>query len=316
MAYGELDGIPNVIVDGSAHPDSLMTLSHWPKSPTPAALRDDLSAQIAFHYLDHPELHVPAQAVSNNHFDQDGLMSVYALVDPEGAQSRRDRAIDVARAGDFGTYHDRDSARIAWTIASLGEDVWDHADPYAVVLERVPELLDHPERFRGRWAEEDAHLEASEAAIAAGAVQIEELEHLDLAIVTVPESWAPRPVHRFTRTESQAVHPTALNNATDRFRLLITRGDRYEVQYRYETWVQYMTRRPLGRIDLEPLAIALSAREPGAASWTFDGVDAIAPALHLVDAGPDPSSAVPPDELRALVVDTLTTGVSAWDPYT
>ena len=88
LAYGELDGIPNIVVDGSAHPDSLLTLSHWPKTPTPAALQDDLSAQIAFHYLDHPELHVPAEVVSNNHFDQDGLMSVYALVDPEGAQAR------------------------------------------------------------------------------------------------------------------------------------------------------------------------------------------------------------------------------------
>jgi hypothetical protein len=192
----------------------------------------------------------------------------------------------------------------------------DHADPYAEVLERVPELLDHPERFQDRWAEEDAHLEASEAAIASGAVQIEELEDLDLAIVTVPESWTPRPVHRFTRPESQAVHPTALNNATDRFRLLIARGDRFEVQYRYETWVQYMARRPLGRVDLKPLAVALSAREPGAGSWTFDGVEAIAPALHLIGAGLDPSSAIPPEEFRALVVQALTTGVSAWDPYT
>ena len=77
---------PSVIVDGSAHPDTLLTLSHWPNSPTPAVLRDDLSAQIAFHYLDHPELHVPAEVVSNNHFDQDGLASVYTLVDPEAAQ--------------------------------------------------------------------------------------------------------------------------------------------------------------------------------------------------------------------------------------
>jgi Family of unknown function (DUF6687) len=316
LEYGALDGIPNIVVDGSAHPDSLLTLSHWPKTPTPEVLQDDLSAQITFHYLDHPELHVPAEVVSNNHFDQDGLMSVYALVDPEGAQARRERVVDVARAGDFGTYHDRDSARIAWAIAWLGEDVGDDADPYAVVLERVPELLDHPERFRDRWAEEDAHLAASEAAIASGAVHIEEREDLDLAIVTVPASWNPRPVHRFTRAESQALHPSALNNATDRFRLLIERGDKYEVQYRYETWVQYRSRRPLPRVDLQPLAAELSTREPGAARWSFDGVEEIAPVLHLTGAGDDPSSAIPPEELRALVVDTLTTGVSAWDPYT
>ncbi len=98
LAYGELDGIPNVIVDGSAQADTVLTLSHWPNSPTPVDLRDDLSAQIAFHYLDHPEHHVAAEVVSNNHFDQDGFMSVYALVDPDGAHARRARVSSTSRA--------------------------------------------------------------------------------------------------------------------------------------------------------------------------------------------------------------------------
>jgi hypothetical protein len=315
LAYVELDGVPNIVVDGARHADSLLVLSHWPKSGSPAALRDDLSAQITFHYLDHPELHVPAVAVSNNHFDQDGLMSVYALVDPDGAQSRRARVIDVARAGDFGTYEDRDSARIAWTLANLANALPDGVDPYAELLDCLPELLDHPERFRDSWAEEDEHLEASEAGIASGEVQIEELTDLDLAIVTVPESWTVRPVHRFTPLIHHAVHPTAVNNATDRFRLLYVRGQHYEVLYRYETWVQYVSRRPPGRIDLTALADELSALEPGDARWTFDGVDAIGPSLHLLGSGPDPASAIAPAELRDRVIRTLQHGTSAWDPY-
>ncbi len=314
LAYDALDGVPSIIVDGSAHAETLLTLSHWPNSPTPEALRDDLSAQIAFHYLDHPELHVPAEVVSNNHFDQDGLMSVHALVDPDGARSRRERVVDVARAGDFGTYRERDAVRTAWTIAALEAELTGE-DGYAVLLERVPELIDHPERFRPHWAEEDAHLEASEAAIASGAVRIEELDALDLAVVTVPEDWVPHPVHRFTVLGTQALHPTAINNATDCFRVLYVHGHRYEVQYRYETWVRYESRRPLARIDLAPLAEELSEAEPGDARWTFDGVAAIAPALHLVDPGPNAASAISPDRFRARVIDALTTGVPAWDPY-
>ncbi|MGZ4734793.1 MAG: DUF6687 family protein [Acidimicrobiia bacterium] len=315
LAYEALDGIPSIVVDGAAHADSLLTLSHWPKSGSPPALRDDLSAQIAFHYLDHPELHVPAEAVSNNHFDQDGLMSVYALVDPDGAQSRRERVIDVARAGDFGTYQDRDSARIAWTLANLANAMPDDCDPYAELLERIPELLDHPERFRDSWAAEDEHLEASEAAIASGEVQMETIEDLDLAIVTVPEDWAPRPVHRFTPVIMKAVHPTAVNNATDMFRVLHLRGRHYEVQYRYETWVQYVSRRPPGRIDLTPLADELSTLEAGDARWTFDGVAAIGPSLHPLDDETDATSAIPPEQFRDRLLRTLATGVSAWDPY-
>ncbi len=314
LAYGALDGIPNVIVDGSAHPDSQLTLSHWPNSPTPDVLRDDLSAQIAFHYLDHPELQVSADVVSNNHFDQDGLMSIYALVEPDAARARRERVIDVARAGDFGTYRERDAVRIAWTIAMLEAEL-ETEDPYPVLLDRLPELLDHPDQFRSYWAEEDAHLEASEQAIAAGIVHIEELVDLDLAIVTIPDDWSTRPVHRFTLTGALAVHPTAVNNATNRFRVLYVRGDHYELQYRYETWVRYESRRPPGRIDLTHLAEKLSALEPGDARWVFDGVGAIAPALHLVGAGPDARSAIPPDHFRARVIDALASGVPAWDPY-
>ncbi len=316
VAYDELDGVPNIVVDGARHPDSLLTLSHWPKSGTPASLRDDLSAQIAFHYLDHPELHVPAEAVSNNHFDQDGLMGVFALVDPEAAHARRGRAIDVARAGDFGTYADRDSVRIAWTIASLAAEMVGDLDPYAALLDRVPELLDHPDHFAQHWAEEDEHLRASEAAIASGLVTIEELDELDLAIVTVPDDWAVRPVHRFTVSGLEAaLHPTAVNNATERFRVLYRRGRAYELQYRYETWVQYVSRHPPGRIDLTALATDLTGLEPGEARWTFDGVDAIAPSLHLVGAGAAAASAIPPEQFRERVLRALADGVSAWDPY-
>src|SRR5690349_21776182 len=89
VAYGEIGDRANVIVDGAGTPSTLLTLSHWPGAPTPEVLKADLSAEIAFRYLDRPDLHVDADVVSNNHFDEDGLMSLYALVDPDGAMARR-----------------------------------------------------------------------------------------------------------------------------------------------------------------------------------------------------------------------------------
>ena len=56
VPYHRLDGMPNVIVDGSATAGTVLTLSHWPGSPTPVEARDDLSAQIALHALGHPGL--------------------------------------------------------------------------------------------------------------------------------------------------------------------------------------------------------------------------------------------------------------------
>jgi hypothetical protein len=129
LAYDHADHSPHVVVDGSARTGTLLTLSHWPGSATPQPLRADLSAEIAFRYLEAPELHVDAGAVTNNHFDQDGLTAAYALVSPDDAAQRRNTLIDVARAGDFGKFRDRNSAPIAMAIAELGDSL-DADDPY------------------------------------------------------------------------------------------------------------------------------------------------------------------------------------------
>jgi len=51
-------------------------------SGTPAALRADTSAEIVFNYLDAPDAHVGVDGVSNNHFDEDGLIGIFALMQP------------------------------------------------------------------------------------------------------------------------------------------------------------------------------------------------------------------------------------------
>src|SRR3954469_1961894 len=101
LPYQELSpSSPNIIVDGAAGPGTVLTLSHWPKSGTPAQLKRDTSAEIAFAYLDSPSFQVTAEIVSNNHFDEDGLIGMYALIDTANARKQRELLIDVASAGD------------------------------------------------------------------------------------------------------------------------------------------------------------------------------------------------------------------------
>ena len=98
VPYDELAGEPNVIVDGSATDGTVLTLSHWPGTPVPAGFEFDLSIQMALAYLDHWDQHGSAEAVSNNHFDQDGLTSAFVLTDPDGAAVRRRFLADVGAA--------------------------------------------------------------------------------------------------------------------------------------------------------------------------------------------------------------------------
>lgn len=311
VPYHDLVDTPNIIVDGAGNANTLLTLSHWPHSGTPWELKDDLSAQIVFKYLDHPECHVSAEAASNNHFDEDGLVSLFALLNPEVSPAMRELLIDVAAAGDFGTYRFRDAARIAFvigTFADAGTSPLDRAifhRPYPEttailyreMLARLPEILDHLERFQELWEPRERELDQSEAAIRNGSIRIEEVPSLDLAVITLDDT-------------QFACHPMAVHNATPCSRILQMTGRRYELRYRYESWVQVVSRRVLPRVDLTPLASQLSEEE--GKRWVFDGVDAITPHLALMNSR---ESRIPPEVFRRDVETFLASASPAWDPF-
>jgi len=326
VPYQELAGIPNIIVDGSAAGGTLITLSHWPHSGTPTPLKDDLSTQIVFRYLKAPEFHVEAAAVSNNHFDEDGLAGLYAILHPEDALALEPLLVDVAAAGDFGTYRFPEAARAVFVLSAFADPDLSpfggalFARPYPEVtallyretLPRLPEILRESDRFRDFWIFEQDLLDASEKAIRSGEITIRELPLLDLAVVELPEALPGRSVHRFTQKRHAACHPMALHNATHCFRVLLVQGRCYELQYRYESWVQHISRRPLPRVDLEPLALRLTEQEKNGGRWEFDGVGEITPRLRLAGAE---ESAIPPDLFLRQVADYLETAPPAWDPY-
>ena len=199
--YDETADVPNVVVDGRANAATVLTLSHWPQAPCPADLRRDLSAQSALAYLSTPSRHGPAELVTNNHFDQDGLMSVFALVDPIGATDRAELVVEVARAGDFARHlvaptrpgcpwpsppAPTPTAPPSTHRCSPAPTTSSCARLYAELLPQVSQWLDDPATCRALWADEDAQLDADRALLASGRVTVEEVPELDLTVVTLP----------------------------------------------------------------------------------------------------------------------------------
>ena len=325
VGYEELGDTPNIVVDGAGNSATLITLSHWPHSGTPKALKADTSTEIVFRYLDTPEFHVDAEVVSNNHFDEDGLVGMFALIEPVPANAMRSLLNDAAHAGDFGTYRDRRAARIVFTISAYVDKAVSPLDPaifdrpypeqcaslYRELLPLMFDMATELERFEDYWRDEDHALDASEAAIGAGVVTIEEVPRIDLAVVTVPEGWSAGPAHRFTQPDSSPCHPMAVHNATRCNRILTIQGQRYDFLYRYESWVQYMTHPPPACADLEPLAERLTTEE-SAGEWHFDGVGALTPCLTLQGAA---ESDITPADFRDQIVAYLDAAPPAWDPY-
>jgi hypothetical protein len=298
VRYRDTTDAPNVVVDGSPNASTVLTLSHWPGTDSPDALRADLSAEMAFRYLDSGGgLHGDAEIVTNNHFDEDGVVSVFALASPDQALARRDLLIDVARAGDFGWFRDRRAARAAMTITALGEQ--STGDPYDDVLAQMSAILDDVDAYRALWADEDARLARTEAAIASGTIRITERPELDLAIITTPP-------------EEPDPHEMAVHNATGCFCLVHVHGGRFDVAYRYETWVLYQSRRPRPRVELDGLAARLTSLEPDGVHWEADDIRDLLPGARPAD---DAESGLDPAVFVDEVVEWIGGPHSTWAPY-
>lgn len=313
---------PNIVVDGAPNRSTVLTLTHWPHQPQPPGINGDTSTEMVLAHLDSPVEHEPAEVVTNNHFDQDGAAGMFALIDPAAALEHRDLLVDLADAGDFGTYRHRDAARASMTLNAFadqsrspvadrltGDLATDTARLYEAVLPRLLDLLLDPEPFRHLWAAEDEELTASEEAIERGRVEIEDHADLDLAVVRIDDSEPVRTGHRFGHLQLGPIHPFAVNNATDRTRVLLIHRNRFRYLDRYETWVQVWSRTPPLRVDLRPLAGSLSRLEGGGATWTAASPSNLTPQLdHEGDSTLEAATVI------AAIRQHLEAAPPAWDP--
>jgi hypothetical protein len=319
--YSKLSGVPNVIVDGAAQEDTVLTLSHWPSSGSPPEFRADTSAEIVLNYLDTPgakKQYAPkARAVSNNHFDEDGLCSVWAMLHPKLALKQKDLLIDVATAGDFSTYRRPQAAKVVFIIRSYldpaispvvdkleGDDGTGSAR-YQALLPLLEKFLDDTDHYGPYWDGEWSSMLQSKTAMVTGQVELREVPHVDLALAQAPET----------------LHPMVLYNSTERLRVLTALpGGYFCLRYRYETWVQFASRSVMPRVDLTPLLPRLQGLEQSGARWTFDGIAATTPALQPVgaDGQPAPSSLSMEtlvDQLVAFYEREQDNPALQWNPY-
>ncbi|MEO8225164.1 MAG: DUF6687 family protein, partial [Gammaproteobacteria bacterium] len=197
--YASARKVPHIVVDGAPLPSTLLTLSHWPNSQSPPGLRRDTSTATVFAYLDSADQHQSAPWVTSNHFDEDGLFSMYGIIEPEAARKERALLIAASFAGDFGVVTDREGARLCFAVETLTDpevsplpaEIFAEPDRvaalYTALLESLPSLLrdfhDGWPRFGDLWAIQDEHLTASLALLADGVVTLVESPALDLTVV-------------------------------------------------------------------------------------------------------------------------------------
>ncbi|MFL1503125.1 DUF6687 family protein [Pseudomonas sp. O64] len=171
LPLGQTAQVPNISLDSIDNAATLLTLSHWPSNHAPARYKANLSTQSAFHCLREGAGVDGASVVTSDHFDLDGLASIYAFLAPASALRHQELLIDVARLGDFSRGTSPQARRTAFTFNALAAQAKPpgtlDADTallqiYKAVLPNVEHVLEHTEHYAHCYLEGMDHLARSE----------------------------------------------------------------------------------------------------------------------------------------------------------
>lgn len=282
LPYGPLlNGVRHAVAGGAPRPDTTLTLSGLPGVRLPAELRADTAAEIVLNLLRssrHAALLNDIEVVSCDEFHADGLLSIWSLLHPAEAVARLAKVEEAARAGLFAASVSSEARQFACWVNSVAEEHPGAPEQaYQAALPLVESVLDQPRDHDLAWIGEYSDIIKDEAMLHSGAVEIENYPELDLAVLTTP----------------LRLHDTVRFSATSMFRVLTVRSENtFTLEYRLESWLQYASRRPLPRLDLQPLAARLNLFEQRPGQWRADPIQDRTPRL-LLDTGdgrPAPSS--------------------------
>src|SRR5436190_8502154 len=109
--------LPKLSVDGTV--DQAIHFSHWHGNQTPPEVKADTSTEIALNLMASPQrekLTRGIDLVTNNHFDTDGVLSVWTVLNAKRALSLREQLIAAAEAGDFSELSSTDGVRASIVI--------------------------------------------------------------------------------------------------------------------------------------------------------------------------------------------------------
>ncbi len=212
----------HLVVDGAPRPGTVLTLSHWPRTPTPPELAADLSTGIVMKFIAEG-LRPPAARqgpgwATVDHYDEDGAVALALLVDEGMVDRHGSLALEVATTGDFDVVGDDLAAKVAFALRSISRRGQTVARSTQEALSIMDDLMSHPGLYESLWAEELIAYEASREFVASGALALEENAEADLAVFRFDAG--DLDVYR-TSWEGMRLHPAALNSVTSCMRVAI-----------------------------------------------------------------------------------------------
>ncbi|MBX3458726.1 MAG: hypothetical protein KF696_02030 [Planctomycetes bacterium] len=309
----DLDPSACLSVDGDAPGE--VHLSHWPGNRTPVQYPHDLSTGSALLYVKDTagmERAGRLKYVTNNHYDTDGVCSVFTILNPQAALEHAHLLTAAAAAGDFSLFTTPEGVKIDLTLTALTKAEGSplrtalFPDEYAArqaqydhALQLLPRLFENPDLHADWFADEYRVIQRDLRALREDEAEVEVLPALDLAFVITD-----RPLHE-----------TAVNTATSCDRILTVQplngSFLYDVRLTTLSWFQLVSRPYKLRLDWKALADSLEQQASGDGRWQADETSDPTPHLSFVDEHGQPA----PNPAQPQVVKGIVARFFTQDPY-
>ena len=269
-----------VLVVDAHHPQGF-DLSHWRGAQIPQNCQADTSTEIVLKAIQNKLPELGKKYVTNNHYDIDGFLGVWAIFNPEQALEHYDLLTEMAQIGDFReiNFQYSDWKKALKLVCWLNEEEAELFYPpfgapekaekemeacvpkYIHFLDAFSKLIDLPLEEIHYTEEYNLVLSHLEKII-----KKETLEDIRLHIVE-----AEVPLHYYA-FYSQSQNADIV--------LSIFPDNRYELELKYTTWIN-TTRKHFPRISLEKLCDQLNKIEESGKKWEAEHFTDTAPILRL-----------------------------------
>ena len=285
-----------------------LNVSHWPGNRTPAHLRADTSTEMALKLARDPgreEWLRGVSIVTNNHFDTDGLLSVFAVLRPEEALRHEKEMVRAARTGDFGEFTTPEAFKFDSVVTAFDDDrrspiaseirgrsehqryqiVYDH------LLSLLPGLLSSAPAHKDLWAARLSAYMRSMMRIR-DVARVREHEAARLTVIETDE-----PLDEMARFNVARHHRVLTATRSEG-------GILYETAFQVFSWFDTVTPPRGTRFDLAGVAAEFDRLEPpGSGHWTYTGDDSLEARLYRAGPGGEPvPSALPLETVESHLV--------------
>ena len=325
-----LDPIPKLSIDGTVA--NAIHFSHWMGNETPASVKADTSTEIALNLVGAPnrdELTRGIELVTNNHFDTDGVLSVWTVLTGTRALDLREGLIAAAEAGDFSEFSSEAGVRASIVIQGSDEPTdeagsplarhlaggapFDEARAYELVLPEVEKVLTRTDDYEFLWHDVWQRIVDSMESFERGSSTVQEFTDEKLSLILLaPDIFSSS---GFRPTKHGAPFTAITRNAHGELYLIarpVTGGWSYRMDFPYYSWAETVVRPHIIRRDFSALVAKLNQLEKmEEGNWRVDNSEMASAIKFAADDGSPGRSSLAPEtvveETRAVLRQTNAT---------